>query len=46
MTEHEELKLFKLISEGNERAFSEVFHEYNSRLFMVVLKITLSLIHI
>ena len=42
MTEHEELKLFKLIAEGNERAFSEVFHEYNSRLFMVVLKITKS----
>ena len=42
MTEHEELKLFKLIAEGNESAFSEVFHEYNSRLFMVVLKITKS----
>lgn len=42
MTDHDELNLFRLIAEGNEKAFSELFHEYNSRLFTVVLKITKS----
>lgn len=38
----EEKKLFLQIAEGDEVAFSAVFHEYNSKLFSVVLRITKS----
>ncbi len=41
-TIQEELRLFKQIADGNEMAFSTVFHKYNSRLFTVVLNITKS----